>query len=714
MTAPLRRTRIALALAATASIGIGATLAWACADSSCDPTWRLDAPTYACDGRAMLAPGNDTRINLLLLMRSLVPIDDSKVAYGKPDWDDDKLGHVFVSWKGLRATLWPEPAEADTGSAAAPACSAPQEAQDAFAAALAADKRVSADDRATLTSLRAKSGCEGGDASPSVGAPARDYLAYLQAADAFHRSQWDKARTGFAALTRSASPWIAETAGYMPVRIGLRAAVAGSMDQYGDFAGLDKVDTAAARAAGTAIDAYLAAYPKGRYAVSAEGLRRRVWWLTQQTGSLAARYEAMLRATSATSAAAADLAEEIDVRLFEAEGGAGKVLAAGQDLPLLSAIADLKQMRQVEAGKPLPLTAAMVEAQAARFSAMPELYGLVAASRAYYAGEAPRTILPLLPDAARQPAYSPLAFSRQVLRGMALGRAHDANEAGFWRELASGARGAWQRPLVELGLALRWQRDGQLAQAFAPGSPIGDTTLRQLMLQTMASPAILRASAADATRPADERNVAGFTLLFKGLTRGAYADVARDLALVPPGKADADAWYGVGLATPPAARFTAGKWSDGFACPPLAQTVATLARAPMDQAARLCLGDFYRLNGFDGFTLYRPQTDPDMGGAANQLGSGPDLYPGKPVSRDTFYAAIIADKAAAADLRAYALYRMIQCYAPSGHNTCAWPSANYEAWLAADAPKAQRKAWYDELKARYPTSRWAKALRYYW
>jgi hypothetical protein len=33
---------------------------------------------------------------------------------------------------------------------------------------------------------------------------------------------------------------------------------------------------------------------------------------------------------------------------------------------------------------------------------------------------------------------------------------------------------------------------------------------------------------------------------------------------------------------------------------------------------------------------------------------------------------------------------------------------------AQQVPKAQRKAWYDELKGRYPASRWAKSLRYYW
>jgi hypothetical protein len=179
---------------------------------------------------------------------------------------------------------------------------------------------------------------------------------------------------------------------------------------------------------------------------------------------------------------------------------------------------------------------------------------------------------------------------------MALAKAHDANEAGFWQELMGGAKGLWQGQLAQLGLALRWQRDGRIDQALASKSPITDTTLRQLMLQTMAAPATLRANAADASRPDDERNVARFTLLYKGLTRGAYGDVVRDLALVPPDpKADLSAWYGNGLATGSAA-LHARAMVDGW--PPAAGPDRVHAGARTGHARRrVCLGEFYRLNG---------------------------------------------------------------------------------------------------------------------
>ncbi|MFD2780981.1 hypothetical protein ACFS32_07475 [Novosphingobium pokkalii] len=550
-----------MAAALIGASGLAATVAWSCADSSCSPVWRLDAPDYACEGRAMLSPGNDTRINLLLLMRSLAPVSEAGLAYAKPEWDDGQLGHVFFSWHGLRDTLWPHPEEPETPAAQdAPECAAPKAAQDAFAAARRRQGRAGRrshrlDGPARQGGLR---GCRHGNQDHQC---LRARLCRLSARGrCLYKGQYDGARSAFAGLSNSASPWLRETAAYMKIRLGLRAAVAGAVDKYGDFAGIDAVDKAAARRAGAAIDAYLQAWPQGRYAASAQGLRRRVLWLTGQTDALAERYEALLRATPGSQEAAADLAEEIDNTLLQSDGGAQAIIAQGKT-PLLMAIADLKAMRPADPAKPMPLPAATLAAQAPVFARQADLYGLLEATRAYYAGEAPRTILARLPDAARERAYTPLAFSRQALRGMALAKAHDANEAGFWQELMGGAKGLWQGQLAQLGLALRWQRDGRIDQALASKSPIADMTLRQLMLQTMAAPATLRANAADPSRPDDERNVARFTLLYKGLTRGAYGDVVRDLALVPPDpKVDLTAWYGNGLATPAAQRFTRGQW----------------------------------------------------------------------------------------------------------------------------------------------------------
>ncbi|WP_245653702.1 hypothetical protein [Novosphingobium rosa] len=707
-----RKRRLAWGTATLAGAGLLAGgVAWACADSSCYPDWRLSLASYDCAGQAMLSPGNDTRVNMLWLMRSL-----SETAPRGPaptPSDERQFGQTWLSWSGLRAALWPAP-EAKPAEDAQPAssCQTFATAVPAFNEALAADKGVPEAERKALGQWRAKVGC--GDVAwdgPSIASPAgRDYLAYLKASQAFYSSDWAGARQGFAPLARSKSRWIAETAAYMPIRIALRAAIAGAVDKYGDFAGTDKVDPASVAAAREAIATYLKAWPQGRYAASATGLLRRVAWLGGDDAGLAQTYEQMLATTPGDSEAAADLAEEIDIKLFERQN-ADAILDRLNNAPLLLAVADFKRMRRFDDGTASTkggLPDGQLAAQKGQFAQHPDLYGLLEATRAFYAGDNPRGILTMLPDAARAKSFTPVAFSRQMLRGMALAKAHDPNEAGFWQELLTGASPFYQRPLVQMGLVLRWQRDGKLAQVFAPGSPITDSMTREILLQTMATPAILRGSAQDASRPAHERDIARFTLLYKDLAKGAYGDFGGDLALVPAhASAEDHLWNFSMQETIPVGLFSKGKWADGnIACGPLSQTAAALARSPVDRKAQLCLGEFYRLNGFDGFSLYRP--DPKRPG----LGSGPEGFPGRLLSRGELYAAVIADPKALPDERAYALYRAVMCYAPSGYNGCSASVSTNS--LPPEVPKEQRKAWYNELKQRYPASTWAKSLRYYW
>lgn len=694
-----------------------AGVAWACADVSCQPGWRLGASSYQCDGRAAISPGNDTRINLLLLMRSLTKSADKVMAVAPATGDDRQLGQTFMSWQGMRAAFWPQPvaAPSDTGGASSD-CTPPSD----FHAELANEPSLPPADREALTRLRAKVGCGAVTwGAPITSATGREYLAYLKAADAFYAGNWVTARQGFASLAHAHSQWVAETAAYMPIRIGLRAAVATATGQYGDF-DATKVDAAGVAEARATIASYLKAWPQGRYAASAQALTRRVLWLEGNSAALAHVYERLLTTTPGNDEAAADLSEEIDLRVFGQDTGesadAVTLLTKNGDTPLLLAVADLKRMRhdetdQKESGQLFPLSAADLAAQSSQFKDYADLAGLLQATRAWYAGEDAKAILALIPDAARSASFTPIAFSRQTLRGMALARAHDPNEAGFWRDLINGANPLYQRPLVELGLAVRWQHEGRWDEIFAPASPIQDPTTRETLLLTVAPPTILRAEARDATRTAHERDIARFMLLYKDLTRGHYGDFGADVALVPANaNLDAGLYSLAGQDGVPVGLFTRGKWSGGISCPAITRTAATLAVTPADRQAQLCLGDFWRLNGFDSFVPFAGVTQADA------LGSGPDAFPGKPVYRDTIYAAIIADRHAAADVRAYALYRAVMCYAPSGYTGCSAPLQNAADFAAAEAkvPKTQRKAWYTELKAKYPDSRWAKSLHYYW
>jgi hypothetical protein len=92
------------------------------------------------------------------------------------------------------------------------------------------------------------------------------------------------------------------------------------------------------------------------------------------------------------------------------------------------------------------------------------------------------------------------------------------------------------------------------------------------------------------------------------------------------------------------------------------------------------------------------------GGSQRHAGLRPRPLCRRGADARAIYAAIIANRQAAADERSYALYRAIRCYAPAGISDCG----------GEEVPIAQRKAWFDQLKREYPNSQWARSLRVYW
>lgn len=696
-----RSLRIALGLAAAFTPAVPLM---ASGDYGCEPTWSLFHRGYnRCGNRAVLSPGNDTRVNLLYLLRDRQGASSQGFTAPKREWSDRLLGASFFEWGDLRVVYYPPAGEPGTypdhyGSR----CISLASGTTAFTEALRANRQVPLAERGALEQAReglarrcdAQGGSGLGAPSGVASAAGREFQTYLQAADAFYGEQWDAAREGFSRLRGSRDPWLAETAAYMLPRTELNAAQAASFDEYGSFAGPSQIDKAALVRAGTGLDGYLRAYPQGRYAGSAMGLKRRVLWLAGDAAGLTREYERLLGVVPAATGAASDLVEEIDNKLLLSPESRSAV-----DGPLLLATIDLMLMRPVEEGQPPAIGQMELAAQRSRFAGRDDLYGFVQANHAFYVRGDAREVLRLIPDDARRTSYPPLAFSRQVLRGMALAALKDRNEAGFWRELLGGAASLHQRPIVELGLAMNYERSGRLAEVFAANSPISDSSLREILLLNVAGPDVLRAQARSASRPKHERDVALFTLLSKQLRHGDYAGFLKDSAAIPAGSStEGGLWDLRQQETIPLGLFRKGRWAEGHACPALAATAATLARDRSDPGALLCLGDFYRLNGFDelGSWPEPPATD--------QLGGTRTLFPGKAMARGAIYAAVIGDARATADHKAYALFRAINCYAPSGGNTCG----------GADVPESQRQAWFRRLKGEFGASRWARELRYYW
>jgi hypothetical protein len=690
-------------------MAVAAVTAWACADPGTSPTWELvkDYPDPG-GNAALLMPGNDTRTNLLLLLadrRGATVRDPAAPREGTP--------LVLFPWKVMSAAASPPPkVEGDSELSEPSRCQSQAGGAAGFIAAVNASAQLPAQEKPPLAAARAAfvPNCTGvGTAPPAApveSAAGKAFVAYLAGAAAFYGGRFDAARAAFAGLAGAPDPWLRETGLYMVARTELNRAQQGSFDEYGSLAPPEKRDLKAIAAADAAFGAYLKAYPAGRYAASARGLTRRVAWLAGRQEALAAAYDRQLAQPGPFDGAATAVAmvEEIDLTLLT-EGG-----TAAHD-PLLLAVADLRAMRCYEGSDECAsrLGAEALARQAPLFAREAALYGYLRAAQAFFVRHQPREVLALIPDSARQKRFSYVEFSRQVLRGMALEAVHDRNARGFWLSLFDGAAQPYQRDALELALALHEERSGGVARIFEPDSRVRHPVIRQMLIEHVAGPDLLRKQARDGRAPKQEREVATFVLLSKDLLHGFYKDFLDDLRLMPAasatdaeagyyaGAVDYDAVYSDQLAPPPLGRFRAGAKPGETGCPALEATVRQLAAAPGTIRARLCLAEFFRNNGFDDFPLDRRIEGHGLATSAPQ-------FPGAPQSRLEVYKAVIADPAASDDDRALALNRAIRCYAPTGSNSCGGTEVGVE----------QRRAWFNRLKRDYPRSRWAQSLKIYW
>lgn len=726
-----------VALAAGASAAIG----WACAGGDEDsPRWALAAKTYAPYGdSAFLSPGNDTRVNLLLLLADRRPAD--RLSIRQPE--AGKANALF-SWSELVSHTQAPPADENSTAAAGDwkepsRCQSLESGGAAFTAALNASTAVPAEEKKALIAAReglnpwSKPGesyrpmeCGGPAANPfttpAVASSAgQEFATYLAGAAKFYVADFPAAHRDFLALASARDPWVRETARYMAARTTLNEAQQSAFDEYGSLSDPAARDLPKVASAGREFDAYLAAYPSGRYAMSARGLLRRVAWLEGDTAKLAARYSALLAANGTPEGFASDseLTEEIDLKLL-ADLGDHRVSG-----PIVLAVADLQRMRQSDyecTGRMSwcanPLTETDIATQRDQFGNETELYDYIRAVHAFFVRRQPAEVMKIIPDAARQPRFTYLQYSRQLLRGMALEALGDRNARGLMLEMFGGATRPFQRDALELALAMHDERSGRLDLVFAPDSRIRNPFIREILLDHVAGPDLLRQQVRSApTR--QEHDAALYVLLVKDLRHGLYADFLTDVQLVPAGAPSDGYFFGVddGSQYPlepnakrtsddqvervvPLGIFTRPGGVGDFGCPALVDTVSTLARAPANIRARLCLGEFMRDGSVDTIDPFQFDSPIEGGG----LASTRPLFPGPVFARLEMYKSIADDRAASPDERAFALNRAIRCYAPSGYNHCG----------GAEVSLAQRRAWFARLKKTYPDSPWSKSLKYYW
>lgn len=681
--------------------------------------WSLDHREYHGEGGLpFLSPSNDSRLNLRLLMLDAHPLPAASSDHAETT---DLAAPPLFSIKQLDgAARSPSDYGVSFGGTQfadgeGTRCVSDASGKQAFLEAVKADAGVSNTERDLLMAARTTmiSGC-GADQAATDGVDslsqnaglspsAREFTDYLTGAKAFYKGDFDLATASLGKLDKAGNPWLREAARYMAARILLNKA------QVGAFAALDGaaqpkvVDSASLAASEAGFKNYLSAYPTGRYAASARGLLRRVYWLAGDQTRLSAEYGWRLNHARDPQANLDDnsLAQEVDTKFISA--GAGQV----RD-PDLLAVDDLMRLRTAEpsdyyywgsaaSAKPV-LTEADLAAQEPDFKTRENLFAFLRAARAYYAdGDAAATLRllgPAQPGPTQPGQLSPpfLAFSREALRGQALMASKQWPEAiDHWTRLLPLASERWQREAVELGLAMSWERAGTLNKVFAPDSPITSPRIRAILLRFSAGPILLREAVANSKATPAEQGLAHFVLLFKEATRGQYVNFLKDDAGVikdiqnTPYMRGADnvsfAWPGQ---------------HEPYPCASLRGVIGELQSNPGSAHGKLCIAEFVRFSDLDNFERDEP--------TGSELGGGKSIFPGAAYSRGEVYKLLIDAPSTPRDDRAYALFRAINCYAPNGDNRCG----------GKDVDKTQRKAWFQMLKAGYGATPWAQKLKYYW
>ncbi len=668
------------------------------------PIWTLDHRQYADDiGLPFLSPGNDSRINLQFLMLDAA---SRRPASLKPDADiTPALTTTGIFDKSDLDTACgraPRRPDAPIADGEGSRCLSLESGKRAFLEAVRAESALSESERAALIEARnaLTSSCDEKSANASAladplakvsrpSATARDFAAYLIGAKAFYDGAFDAALAQFASLAKSQNAWMRETARYMSARAWLNKAQVGAFADFDGTAEPKISDKASLTEAENAFKAYLADYPLGRYAASAQGLMRRIYWLARDKATLGAAYASLLPHAGEARAAAAipDLADEID-RKFLGEKGESRD-------PMLLAVADLMRMR-VSGDKKPDFPAKDLEAQAKDFTGREALFDYLKAARAYYVDGDFAQTLKLLGEPSPGPLSPPyLAFSRETLRGqalMALGQYEKAAEQ--WRRLLPLAADPWQKEAVELGLAMSWERLGTVNKVFLPETRIASPRIRAILLGNVAGPILLRMAVENPDSTPAERRLARFVLLFKEATRGQYANFLQDYNAEGLRKDEADA-----RSLMDSFKSTLLLWPGSkapYPCPALHEVIKELSANANSSHGLLCLGEFLRVTDLDGFDSTHPP--------AAELGGTKPIFPGEPFSRGEIYKKLFAEASTPERDKAYALFRLVNCYVPAGHNTCG----------GEEVDLAQRKAWYDLMKSRYGGTPWAKSLKFYW
>ncbi|QFY43596.1 hypothetical protein F6R98_14000 [Candidatus Methylospira mobilis] len=542
---------------------------------------------------------------------------------------------------------------------------------------------------------------------------AKPYARYLEAAAAFYAGQYDRAAALFQSLSADAKPgWVQETSLYMLGRVALNHAQV----RYDGWSELnaETIDRTALGKAASAFNAYLKAFPQGRYADSAKGLFRKIHWLSADGAALTADYQAW--ATKIRPGVAGQALLDF---INETESKSNPVNAPVDALwsaPLLAMQHITASWRPGDDGALQQKTLVGVDAVNAHRSQFADagleaLWSYLALAHRYWvAGDYDGVIQQTAADAATG-KLSNIAYSRRTLRGLALTALQRWPEAeAHWQSLLKTVEHPGQKIQTQWLLALTWSQQGRLDDIYARDSTAGNSDIRDYFIHA-GKPELLESLLKREDLPSHSRSLAYFTLMNQFVRHRDFKAASAILSAHPAS--------GYALARDMLAPLAWAGQKGEYACPSFSELLAAIQQTPAAAQRLNCMGDFSRTQNWD----YSLDVIADENVSDEPRHRWHDLadyglpFKNKPVdafgdksgrkiySSLDYYMDVInqSGKVASEDM-AYALHRAMSCFASSGNNHCG----------DQNIPKEQRGAWFKRLKSEFKDSRWAKEQKYYW
>ena len=667
-------------------------------EQQCSPSESLDSASIydPCNNLPVLIPGNDNHTNMYLLLSDL---GVATIQSPKPDsnlWDA-VYGNVPFPVDSLTAEnkiLNQRAFNPSDVSNYEERCSTIEISKETFTQQVNSNKNISTIEKQVLINERNKlSDCSIKTAllniDPNWSVTARQYASYLNASISFYNANFSTANKIYAVLSNVDDAWLKETSQYMQIRSVLNSAYATGMNQYGDV-DLDKINKNLLKQFLDNITTYLKLYPNGQYVASARGFMRRGFWLTGRQDLFVNEIVWQLNNPKSKyyNIEINNLPAEIDRRIFSSQYFDVKNLKD----PFFLATYDLMQMREKSDKDFHPLTWNQLNAQKDYFKSQPELFKYLQAVQLFYVQKKPQEASSYLTDSSHANPY--LQFSQSFLKGQILETINKTQAEQYWAQQLSKAKNSNQRGLFETALANHLNSKQDITPFLSKNPQISQLNLQKHFIVYKANEASLQKFIQSNQSTIDQKQAAIFILLNKALNHQNYTLFNQSYTYLPHNFTQYKGYESIEKLKnkPPFADFI---WSGititpQLKCANLITLTQQLEKSPKDPLFNICIGEYIRAP--------KAYYSNDWSGDVDHSG-----FKGAVFTRGQVYKDIIKN-GPKGEIQAYALYRAIMCYSPSGNNDCS----------DKDVSKSVRKQWFDQIKQDYPNTNLAKSLKYYW